>query len=68
MGPWGPTATRLYGYWLVVMVIGYVDMSYMNLDYEYWLFTIGYGILYQQLAMVMGIGYWLWVYGYHDDY
>jgi hypothetical protein len=50
------------------MVIGYVDMSYMNLDYEYWLFTIGYGILYQQLAMVMGIGYWLWVYGYHDDY
>jgi hypothetical protein len=32
------------GYWLVAMVIGYVDMSYMNIDYEYWLFTIGYGI------------------------
>jgi hypothetical protein len=43
-GPWGPMATRLYGYWLVTKVFGYVDMSYMNIDYGYWLFTIGYGI------------------------
>jgi hypothetical protein len=43
-GPWGPMATRLCGYWLMAMVIGYVDTSYMNIDYRYWLFTIGYGI------------------------
>lgn len=51
-GPWGPTATRLYCYWLMAMVIGYVDMSYMNIDY-------GYG--YSQLVMGFDIDNWLWM-------
>ncbi len=51
-GPWGPMATRLYGYgyWLC-------GHEYMNIDYGYWLWdlisTIGYG--YGYWLLVMGI-------------